>query len=215
MHIPDGFISPKLYVPAYAAAAGLWAVGARRIKRRLSVETIPQLAVVTALSFVLMMIALPFPGGTSVHATGIALLAVIFGVWTAFLSISLVLLIQALFFGIGGITSLPVNALAMGMAGSVAAVIVFRAVKPLSERAGLVAAGWAAVCVSAFLTAVALGLQPALAHSETGIPLFFPFGLDVTLPAIMLPHLFVGVGEGVLTLFAYSFFKKLTGGPRA
>ena len=95
MHIPDGFVSPKVYIPAYAVAAGLWVYAARRVKRDLSEEALPLIAVITALAFVLMMIAIPLPGGTSVHASGIGVLAVLFGGWVSYLSISMVLMIQA------------------------------------------------------------------------------------------------------------------------
>jgi cobalt/nickel transport system permease protein len=209
MHIPDGFISPKMYVPAYVIAAGLWWYGARRVKRRLSQESIPLVAVVTALSFVLMMIAIPIPGGTSVHASGIGLLAVLFGVWVSFLSVSMVLLLQALLFGIGGITSLPVNALAMGFAGSVAAVSGYALIRRCNDKAAFFAAGWLSVVVPAVLLAVALGVQPVIAHDSAGIPLFFPFGLSVTLTAVTIPNALVGVGEGFLTVLVYNFVAKL------
>jgi cobalt/nickel transport system permease protein len=215
MHIPDGFISPKFYIPAFAAAAALWAVGARRARRTLDAETIPQLAVITALAFILMMIALPLPGGTSVHASGIALLAVVFGVWTAYLSVSLVLLLQALLFGMGGVTSLPVNALAMGMAGGLAAAAVFRALKPLHEKTALFAAGWISVVIPALMLAIALGVQPLIAHTADGTPLFFPFTLEVTLPAVLIPHALLGIGEGILTVMVYCFLNRLRTGMQA
>ena len=134
MHVPDGFISPKMYLPAYVVAAGLWAWGLRRARAKLDEETVPYIAVMTALSFVLMMVTVPMPGGTSVHATGIALLAILFGPWTAFLSVSLVLLLQAILLGAGGITSLPVNALALGLAGGTAAAGVFKIVNDAGRR---------------------------------------------------------------------------------
>ncbi|MBD3336610.1 MAG: cobalamin biosynthesis protein CbiM, partial [Candidatus Eisenbacteria bacterium] len=74
MHIPDGFIAPQMYLPAYAAAAGLWSYALRRLRRTLRGDTLPRLAVLTALTFVLMSLTIPLPGGTSVHATGVALL---------------------------------------------------------------------------------------------------------------------------------------------
>ncbi|MFH1679615.1 MAG: energy-coupling factor ABC transporter permease [Candidatus Eisenbacteria bacterium] len=209
MHIPDGFISPKMYAPAYVAAAGLWLYGLGRVRRKLDDEAVPRVAVLTAFSFVLMMVLLPLPGGTSVHATGIGILAVLFGVWTAFLSLSLVLLLQALLFGSGGITSLPVNALAMGLAGSAAAIAAYRALRPLHERAALFAAGWISVNLSALILAIALGLQPSLARAADGTPLFFPFGLSVTIPAVMIPHAVVGVGEGALTVMVCGLFARL------
>lgn len=215
MHIPDGFISPKMYIPAYTVSAGLWAYGARKVKKELDIETIPRLAVMTALAFVLMMIAVPLPGGTSAHATGIGLLAVLFGPWIAFLSISLVLLLQALLFGIGGITTLPINALAMGMAGGTVGAYSFRILRTHNCNAALFTAGWLSVTTAAALTAVALGVQPVIAHAGDGTPLFFPFGLRLTVPAVLIPHIIVGVGEGLLTILVYNFVEKFGIGSEA
>ena len=53
MHIPDGFISPQTYLPAYVLAAGFWTYAARRVKQKLDADTLPFLAAYTALSFVL------------------------------------------------------------------------------------------------------------------------------------------------------------------
>ena len=200
MHIPDGIIAPQMYLPAYGVAAGLWAVALRRVRDVLDEETIPRLAVLTAFCFVAMMVMIPLPGGTSTHATGVALLAVLFGVWTSFVSVSLVLLLQALLFGAGGVTSLPLNALAMGLVGSAAARAAYAIVRPVNESVALVVAGWVSVNAAALLLALALGLQPAIAHGPDGQPRFFPFGLSVTVPAVMLPHVVLGIGEGVLTL---------------
>jgi cobalt/nickel transport system permease protein len=170
---------------------------------------VPWLSVLAALSFVLMMVSIPLPGGVTAHATGISLLAVTFGVWEAFLSISLVVLIQALIFGQGGITALPVNALAMGLAGGATAWWVFRGMRRFNETVALFTAAWLSVMVAATLTATALGLQPLIASRPDGTPLFFPFGLEITLPAVLVPHAFVGVGEGVLTVFVYRVMKRL------
>jgi cobalt/nickel transport system permease protein len=208
VHVPDGFLSPQTYVPAYALAAGAWAYAARTLQRRLDETLLPRLAVLTALGFVLMSVMLPLPGGTSVHASGIGILAVVFGPWITFAAVSLVLLLQALVLGAGGITVLPVNALAMGLGGSVAACLGYRLLKPLGERAGLFAAGWLATVVPAVLVAVVLGIQPAIAHTTDGQPLFFPFGLSVTLPAVMVPHALLGVAEGLLTILVVSFLRR-------
>ena len=200
MHIPDGFLSPQTFLPAYAVAAAAWAYGARRLRAELDERTLPWLAALTAFSFVLMLILVPLPGGTTAHASGIAVLAVLAGVWTAFLCISLVLVLQALLLGDGGVTALPLNALAMGLAGSAAAVLAYRGLRRFGERAALFAAGWLAVNVSAALLALALGVQPLIAAAEDGTPRFFPFGLAITLPAVMVPHAMIGIGEGLLTV---------------
>jgi cobalt/nickel transport system permease protein len=209
MHIPDGFLSPQTWLPAYAVCAGLWYAGGRRLRASLDEDSLPHLATLTALSFVLMMIALPLPGGSTAHASGIALLAAAFGVWTAFLAVSLVLAMQALLFGDGGITALPVNALAMGLAGSLAGYWSWRLLRRFNETLALFAAGWLSVMLAAFLLATALGIQPRIAHDATGRPLFFPFGLAVTLPAVLVPHALIGLGEGLLTVLGYRYLTRL------
>lgn len=209
MHIPDGFLSPQTYLPAYALAAGLWPLAARRLRRTLDADTLPWLAAATALAFVLMMLALPLPGGSTVHAAGIALLAVNFGVWTAFIAVSLVLAMQALLFGAGGVTALAVNALAMGFLGSIAAWVAWRGLRIVNESLALFLAGWVSVVVPALVIAIILGIQPLIAHDAAGRPLFFPFGLSITLPAVMLPHILVGLGEGLLTWLGTTTLKRL------
>ncbi len=205
MHIPDGFIAPQVFGPAYGLAGVLWTLGLRRLRSSLGPGTIPRLAVTTAVAFALMLITVPLPGGTTVHLAGVGMLAALFGVWQTFLSLSLVFLLQAVLFGDGGVTALPINALAVGLAGSLAAVGILKIFG--RGKIGLFLAGWFGTVVPAGIIALVLGLQPLIARGDDGIPLFFPFGWDVTLPAIIIPHLAVGVGDGFLTVFAWSRLK--------
>lgn len=207
MHIPDGFIAPQCYLPAYAVAAMVWSWAAKSVARRLEETVVPKLAAITALAYALGLIMLPLPGGTSGHVLGVAMLALLFGVRLAFLSYSLVLLLQSLLFGAGGITALPLNALAMGLAGSLVAVGVFRALRAVNETFAVVLAAWCSVMLSALLVATVLGIQPLIAQSNDGSPLFFPFGLVIVLPAVLIPHALIGVGEALLTLFVWRFAR--------
>jgi cobalt/nickel transport system permease protein len=208
MHIPDGFIAPQMYLPLYGLAAGLWAYGAKRVARELDETTLPWLASLTAASFALSFLALPLPGGTSAHVTGVGLLAASFGIWNAFMAASLVFAIQALLFGDGGVTTLPLNALAMGFAGALAARGLFLALRRWPTVA-LFAAGWIGLVLPALLVALALGAQPLIAHDAAGAPLYFPFGWSVTLPALLLPHALLGLGEGALTVLGGRLIERL------
>jgi cobalt/nickel transport system permease protein len=208
MHIPDGFISPQTFLPAYLVTIGLWWVSLNRVKQTLDAETLPLIAVTAALSFVLMMIAVPLPGGTSVHALGVAMITAVFGIWISFLSISLVLLMQALLFGDGGITSLPINVLGIAFMGSFSAYLILRLLRGWHETLALFMAGFFSVMLSALFIATMLGIQPLIAADTQGNPLFFPFGLEITLPAILIPHFFLAIAEGVLTVLAYRFLTK-------
>ena len=56
-----------------------------------------QLSLFAAFSFVIMMFNLPLPGGTTGHAVGIGLAAVVLGSWAAMLAVSVAIVVQALF----------------------------------------------------------------------------------------------------------------------
>ena len=211
MHIPDGFIAPQMYLPLYAAAAAAWAYGAKRVGQELDESSLPWLAALTAAAFALSFIALPLPGGTSAHVTGVGLLTVVFGFWQAFMAASLVFVIQALLFGDGGITTLPLNALAMGFAGAMAARGLFLALRRFHISLALFLAGWIGLALPALLIALALGAQPLIAANATGEPQYFPFGWAVTLPALLIPHALLGLGEGVLTLLGWRLVERLRG----
>ncbi|MBN2896491.1 MAG: energy-coupling factor ABC transporter permease [Campylobacterales bacterium] len=204
MHIPDGFISPQTYLPALALCGALWAFTRRRVA--LEPEQLPFIAGVSAISFTLMLIALPLPGGTSVHLGGVAIISLLFGPWMGFAAISMVLLIAALLFGEGGITAYGVNVLAIAFGGSFASFYMYRLLRRW-ERLAILAAGWISVVVPSFIIALALGIQPLIA-SEGGKPLYFPFGLHVTLPAIVLPHLLLGLLEAVVTLSVVRYLRR-------
>ena len=208
MHIPDGFLSPQTYLPAYGVAVVAWAWAGRGLKAQLDETTIPRLAMLTALAYGLGLIMLPLPGGTSGHALGVALLAMIFGIRTAFFAYSGVLVLQALLFGAGGITALAVNALTLGLAGATVAVVGKRLLAFAGETTAIAIATFVSVQVSALLVALILGLQPLIAQRPDGTPLFFPLGPEITVPAILIPHLFIGLGEAVLTVFVWRYARR-------
>jgi cobalt/nickel transport system permease protein len=203
MHIPDGFISPQLSLPAYAVAAPLWAWAARKHFGRAAAESLPVIGSLTALAFVIQTIMIPVPGGTSTHLVGVMLLALLFNPLVAFVCESLVLLVQALFFGAGGVTVLGINALAMGLAGPLAGWLAWKLARRLSERVALFLAGWVSMQVATLVVVGALGLQHRLD------PGYFPMPLAVTFTAMMVPSLAVaGVIEGLYTVFALSLVRK-------
>jgi cobalt/nickel transport system permease protein len=203
MHIPDGFISPQLSLPAYAVAAPLWAWAARRHFGRAATESLPVIGSLTALAFVIQTIMIPVPGGTSTHLVGVMLLALLYHPLVAFVCESLVLLVQALFFGAGGITVLGINALAMGLIGPLAGWLVWRLVRRFSGPAALFLAGWVSMQVATLAVAAVLGLQHRLD------PGFFPVPLAVTLTGMLVPSLTVaGVVEGLYTVFALTLVRR-------
>ena len=207
MHIPDGYISPATVVTTYAIALPLWAKAFSELKKNLDEESLPLLSSLSALSFIIMMFNIPIPGGTSGHALGVALLAIVFGPWVASLALSVVLFIQALVFGDGGISAFALNSLAMGFSGAFSASFVYEKLKQKNYSVFL--AGWISAVASSFVVALVLGIQPLIAVSD-GKPLYFPFDLSVTIPALVGSHMvFFGVVEGIFTKIAYGVLEKI------
>lgn len=202
MHVPDGFLSPQITVPALAAAAPLWAVAARRHFGRSALDALPVMGALTALALVVQTILIPLPGGTSVHLGGAVLLALLFGPLAAFVCQGLVLAIQAVALGAGGVTVIGVNALAMGLLGPLAGWLVHRALRAPLPRAAAFLAGWVGMQVSTAAVVGALALQHALA------PRYFPTPPAVLAVAMLAPSALAGVAEGLYTVFAMALLGK-------
>src|ERR1700691_3611845 len=145
MHIPDGYLSPSTCATLYAGSAPFWYVSLQKMKRRLNTKTIPLLSVFAAFSFVIMMFNLPLPGGTTGHAVGMGVATVVLGPWASMIAVSVALVIQAVFFGDGGITAIGANCFNMAIVGSLVAAAVYR-----------LAAGHAALTSSRRVVAAAL-----------------------------------------------------------
>ncbi|MEO1959268.1 MAG: cobalt transporter CbiM [Nautiliaceae bacterium] len=206
MHIPDGYISPTTAVVSYLVAIPLWMYGFKKLKEKLNEETLPIIAALSALSFVIMMFNIPVPGGTTAHAVGAVAIAILFGPWVAFVSVSLVLLIQAVVFGDGGISAFAINSLAMGFVGGFVGYYVFNFLKDKTKYAPFIA-GYLGILVSAIVIGFVLGIQP-LFWSENGKPLYFPFDLKTTLSAMIGVHLIIGIAEGILTQIVYKIAES-------
>jgi cobalt/nickel transport system permease protein len=157
----------------------------------------------------------PVPDGTTAHAVGAVLIAVVLGPWAAVIAVSIALLIQALFFGDGGVLSYGANAfnmaLVMPMVGYGIYWTLCRNVSLTSRRrpfaAGLGA--YVGLNVAALCAAIEFGVQPSLFHSANGTPLYAPFHLSHTIPAMMFAHLVVaGVVEAALTAGVIAYLQR-------
>ncbi|MGB8888718.1 MAG: cobalt transporter CbiM [Candidatus Korobacteraceae bacterium] len=214
MHIPDGYLSPSTCAVLYVAAASGWYSALKRLKRMLMTRVVPLISVFAAFSFVVMMFNLPLPGGTTGHALGVTLATIVLGPSGGILSISIALVIQALFFGDGGISSLGANCFNMAIVGSLVAYGSYRMIAAgsgITSRRRVVAAaiaGYLAVNAAALTAAVEFGIQPMLFHDARGTPLYAPYPLSVAIPAMMIGHLtFAGLAEAVITAGVVAYLQ--------
>lgn len=212
MHIPDGYLSPATCATLYVAATPFWYTALKKVQRLLSTRLVPLIAVFAAFSFVIMMFNLPLPGGTTGHAVGMGIATIVLGPWGSMLAISVALLIQALFFGDGGVTAFGANCFNMAIVGSLVAYWVYRLLAgnaPLTARRRVVAAalaGYIAINAAAFVAAIEFGIQPQFFTDASGAPLYAPYPLSIAIPAMMIGHLTIaGLAELIVTggLVAY------------
>ena len=215
MHIPDGYLGPETIAAGWALTAPVWYRADRRTRVLLSQSRmVPVLAFGAAFSFLVMMLNVPVIGGTTAHAVGAVLVAVIAGPEVACLAVSAALVIQALFFGDGGILTLGVNCLNMAIVMPYVGYAVYRLLasgSDLQSSRRLYAAGAGAYCglvASALLAAVELGLQPWL-HSTAGVAQYAPYGLQATIPAVVGSHaLIVGPIEAAFTVAVFAVLRR-------
>ncbi len=213
MHIPDGYLSPQTYVPLYAVFAGFLAAALRKVRRTLSAKNIPYLGMASAFSFLIMMFNIPIPGGTTGHAVGASIVALVLGPWTAVVAVSVALIIQAFLFGDGGITAIGANCFNMAVVMPFASFLVFKLVSwkaPDGWRVYLAAflSGYIGLLAAAIVTATEFGIQPLIASAD-GKPLYSPYGLEIAIPAMAIEHLLLfGLVEGVVTLLVLIYFMK-------
>jgi len=215
MHIPDGYLSPETAAAMYVAAAPFWIRATQKVRGILNSRTVPLIALFAAFSFVVMMFNVPLPGGTTGHAVGATIAAVVLGPWAALLAVSIALIIQALFFGDGGILSLGANIFNMAIVMSFVGFYLYRwlsgnsAVTSSRRIFGGALAGYIAINAAALLTAIELGIQPLLFRDAAGHALYFPYGLDVSIPAVLLGHLTIAGGvEAVVTGLIIAWLQR-------
>ncbi|MBK5225995.1 MAG: cobalt transporter CbiM [Thermoleophilia bacterium] len=215
MHIPDGYLSPQTAGGMWALVVPAWYWAGHKVKSTLSSRQAPLVAVGAAFTFVIMMFNIPLPGGTTGHAVGGTILAVAIGPWAAVIAITVALVIQAVFFGDGGILALGANcfniAFILPVTGYFTYRLLAKGAAPGSSRRWLAAGigAWAGLNLAAFFTAVEFGLQGELFKAADGSALYSPYGLSAAIPAMMLPHLLVvGTIEAVMTSMIYVFLMR-------
>lgn len=224
MHIPDNYLSVSTCALLTAATFPVWVRSIKRVTREFPRERFSALGVAAAFSFLAMMFNVPMPGGTTGHAVGGTVLAVLLGPEAACVSITIALLIQALFFGDGGILAFGANSFNMAFllpfSGYYSFVVLRKVLRRknasctaktllFSDCIALGIAAYIGLNVAAFAAAVEFGVQPLLFKDELGQALYCPYGLNVSIPAMAIGHATLfGLAEVVFSVFIYAFICK-------
>lgn len=249
MHIPDNYLSPQTCAVMTAAVAPAWVISVRRIKAELPARKIAMMGVGAAFSFLGMMFNVPMPGGTTGHAVGGTLIALLLGPYAACISVSIALLLQALLFGDGGILSFGANcfnmAFVLPFVGYTVACLIAPSLRGMTQQSAaaghfngqtvdtagmltgspaksspvhfgrreLAAAGIGAyigINAAALCAAIEFGIQPMLFRDAAGNALYCPYGLQISIPAMMIGHLTIfGIAEVIFTVSILAFVSAV------
>ena len=191
-HIPDGVLSaPVLIGGAALAVAGL-AVGLRHLDER----DIPKTAILGAVFFTASLVAVPV-GPSSIHLLLAGLMGLVLGT-RAIPAVFVGLLLQAVLFGFGGLTSLGVDVVDIAFPGVILGVLA----RPRLARAsgfGAAAIGGGVAFLAVLGTAACVAAALALSSTD-----FLP-----SLRIVAITYLPLALCEAVITGFAVSFLMKV------
>ncbi|GAB4070571.1 energy-coupling factor ABC transporter permease [Angustibacter speluncae] len=194
MHVPDGFLDLPTSIGTGVVAAGAVGLALRRSRDEVAEAGAPLAGLTAVFVFAVQMVNFPVGAGTSGHLMGGMLAAALVGPWTAVLCLSVVLVVQALFFADGGLTAAGTNITLIGVVTVLVGFLVARALLAvLPRRPGSVLP---AVFVGALVSVPAAALVFVGLYAVGGaVPI--PLG---TLAATMLGwHTLIGVGEALIT----------------
>ena len=197
MHAPDGFLTAGTAVATGVISASTLGVVLRQTSESLKDKQIPLAGLTAAFIFAAQMFNFPVAAGTTGHLLGGALAAILLGPRLGALVVSIVVVVQALAFADGGLTALGYNILNMAIVpafGGYAAFRLFRKMLP-SNASGVIGATGLAALVSVVFSSMAFSIEWLFGASA-------PVSFDKVFGAMVGVHVFIGVGEAVLSAMA-------------
>ena len=200
MHAPDGFLSLPIAAFMWIVTIAAIAVSVKRSNETFDERSIPLMGVTAAFIFAAQMFNFQVVGGTSGHLLGGVLAAVLLGPWAGTLVMAAVIAVQGLVFQDGGLIVMGANIFNMGVVGTMGGYTAYRILCRAfggEQRGRIPAAGiaaWLSVVAGALAIAVELGLSGTT-------------DIVVAVAAMAGIHVFIGIGEGLVTMAALGFVQ--------
>ena len=195
MHIPDGFLTILISAFMWAITIILLTFSFWRLGKDFEEKQIPLMAMLTAMFFAAQMMNYPIIGGTTAHLLGGPILAITLGPYAALVSMTVILVIQAFFFGDGGILTLGANIVNMGVIGVFIPWIVFSVIYRLKPgRTGMMVGAFTAALLGDLAAAISAAVMLGLSFPV------FPYSFAIALLVMGIHHSIIGVVEGVASV---------------
>ncbi|MDD4299028.1 MAG: cobalt transporter CbiM [Methanomicrobium sp.] len=189
MHIPDAFIPLPQAAVYWIIAVIFIALALKWARNELDEEKMPLIAVLAAGIFAIQAFNLPIGMGTSGHLVGGALAAIVLGSpYAAVFILTIVLIIQGVIFGDGGITTMGANIINMGVIGGFVGYYSFKAIK--TATGSFYASAGIAAWLACFIPALACAVEMFIAGTFPLIPGLLGMGAY---------HAAIGIIEGAIT----------------
>lgn len=197
MHAPDGFFAVELAIIGWLITVVAIALAIRNTRTQLKDRQIPLMGITAAAIFAGQMLNFTIPGGTSGHLLGGALASIILGPWAGVLVMTAVIAVQGFVFQDGGLLVMGLNIINMGIVTSFVGYFAYRLItRVVRNKTGMLVGAFAGAWLSLPVTATFAAVELALSGTSP---------LGVALPAMVGVHVLIGVGEGLLTVFALAF----------
>jgi len=200
MHIPDGFLSPPVFISGWAVALSTLSYALKKTKKIMKDKMIPLMGVMAAFIFAAQMLNFPVFGGTSGHLLGGVLAGVTLGPYAGCIVLSIVLIVQCLVFQDGGLTALGANILNMAVVGTIASYYLCALLNKIIFKKNMLVAVFIASWFSVVLASISCAFELAISGTSP---------LHIVLPAMLFVHIFIGIGEAVITTLVLSFILKV------
>ncbi len=198
MHAADRFLTVPVSIVFWLITATIIGIAVRRTNRTLSEESVPLMGVMAAFIFAAQMFNFQVAGGTSGHLLGGVLAAILLGPWAGTLVMACVIAVQALVFSDGGLVVMGANIFNMGVVGTLGGFALYRALAGLfgGEERGRLPAAAIAAWASVVAGAICMSLELWISGTSP---------LEIVLPAMVGVHVFIGIGEALITVAALAF----------
>ncbi|MCC8247341.1 energy-coupling factor ABC transporter permease [Saccharothrix luteola] len=194
MHMSDGLLDAPTSLLFVAVAVAGVGVALAKARGDLDDRTAPMAGLVAAFVFATQMLNFPVLPGVSGHLLGGALAAILVGPWVGALCVTIVLVVQSLFFADGGVTALGANVTNMALIGTAVGYLTAVALRRLATRGkgGLAAVAFVSALVNTVLASFGFVLEYAIG-GQGGVA----FGTVAA--AVLGVHVLIGIGEGLIT----------------
>ena len=198
LHIPDGFLNIVVSLIFWLITIIMVGLAISKTNKTLGEKQIPLMGVMAAFIFAAQMLNFPVAGGTSGHFLGGALAAIVLGPWAGILVMTSVVGVQALLFQDGGLLVMGANIFNMGILTAAIGFGLYRMVIDRNKGTRLAVAGigaWIATMAAALITSLQLWVSGT---SQ----------LEIVIPAMLGVHVFIGIGEALITVAALAFIEQ-------